>query len=107
MLRAQRRHRPPCKKAEWHQGYTKCACPIVIRGTLGGKHISLSTARYLPPHESRKLESARNLAILWEQTGAPVRPGEYARVSAPTAEPDAPFPTVTMAVAAFMADARD
>jgi hypothetical protein len=107
MLKAQRRHRPPCKKAEWHQGYTKCACPIVIRGTLGGKPISLSTARYLPPQESRNLEAARNLAILWEQTGTPVRPEEYARVSAPAAEPEARLPTVTMAVAAFMADARD
>jgi hypothetical protein len=76
MLKVQRRHRPPCKKAQWHQGYTKCACPLVIRGTLAGKPISLSTARHLPPEESRNLEAARNLAILWEQTGVPVRPKE-------------------------------
>ena len=107
MLKAQRRHRPPCKKAQWHQGYTKCGCPIVIRGTLAGKPISLSTARYLPPQESRNLEAARNLAILWEQTGVPVRPEQYASVSAPALEPEVPRPTVTMAVAAFMADARD
>jgi hypothetical protein len=36
-----------------------------------------------------------------------VRPEEYARVSAPAAEPEVRLPTVTMAVAAFMADARD
>jgi hypothetical protein len=106
MLKAQRRHRPPCKKAERDQGYTKCACPIVIRGTLGSKPISLSTARYLPPQESRNLEAARNLAILWEQTGVPVRPERCAPVSTPAEEPESP-PTVTMAVAAFMAEARD
>ncbi|MEO8594184.1 MAG: site-specific integrase [Candidatus Solibacter sp.] len=36
-----------------------------------------------------------------------MRPQEYALVSAPVAEPEAPLPTVTMAVAAFMADSRD
>ena len=36
-----------------------------------------------------------------------MRPEQYASVSAPAAEPEVPRPTVTMAVAAFMADARD
>jgi hypothetical protein len=45
--------------------------------------------------------------MLWEQTGTPVRPEEYARVPASAADAQASFPTVTMAVAAFMADARD
>lgn len=106
MLNAQRRHRPPCKKSEWDQGYTKCTCPIVIRGTLAEKHITVSTAKYLPPEKARDLQAARDLAILWEKAGAPVRPEEYAPPSA-AAEPEAPRPTVEMAVAAYMADSRD
>jgi len=75
----------------------------VIRGTLAGKPLTISTAKYLPPDKSRNLEAARTLAILWEQTGAPVRPEQYAPAAA--AEPEDPRPTVEMAVAAFMADA--
>ena len=104
MLKAQRRHRTPCRRPEWDQGYTKCTCPIVIRGTLAGKPVTISTAKYLPPEKSRDLEAARSLAILWEQRGAPVRPEGYAPAPA---EPKAPLPTVEMGVAAFMADARD
>jgi integrase/recombinase XerD len=108
MLKAQRRHRPPCKRSEWDQGYTKCVCPIVIRGTLTGKPLTVSTAKFLPPDKARDLEAARNLAILWEKTGTLMRPEEYAQAPAdPAAKPEAPIPTVEMAVAAFMADARD
>src|ERR1035438_5377402 len=63
--------------------------------------------RSKPDYGFGNLEAARNLAILWEQTGVPVRPEQYASVSAPALEPEVPRPTVTMAVAAFMADARD
>ena len=34
MLTAQRRHQPPCKRPMWDKGYTKCTCPVMIRGTL-------------------------------------------------------------------------
>jgi integrase/recombinase XerD len=108
MLNAQRRHQPPCKRPMFDKGYTKCACPIVIRGTLNGKFVSLSTARYLPPGQSRNLEAARDLALLWERSGRPVRPEAYAPPPDPAAAPEPPLrPTVEMAVAAFMADARD
>jgi integrase len=106
MLNAQRRHRPPCKRSEWDPGYTKCACPIVIRGTLAEKHITVSTAKYLPPEKSRDLQAARDLAILWEKTGSLVRPEEYAPIPV-TADPEPSRPTVEMAVAAYMADSRD
>src|ERR1035441_10873767 len=98
MLKAQRRHRPPCKRPEWEQGYTKCTCPIVIRGTLAGKPLTISTAKYLPPDKSRDLEAARTLAILWGEAGGPVRPEEYAPTPATAAEPEAPLPTVGKAV---------
>ena len=79
MLNAQRRHRPPCKKAEWDQGYTKCACPYRFVARSEGSRSHLSTARYLPPQESRDLEAARNLAILWEQTGSSSAAGRVRR----------------------------
>lgn len=107
MLNAQRRHRPPCKRAEWDQGYTKCTCPIVIRGTLAGRALTKSTAKYLPPSKARDLEAARDLALLWEKAGAPIRPEAYAAPTPATAEPEPVLPTVEMAVAAYMADSRD
>ena len=108
MLNAQRRHRPPCKKSEWDPGYTKCTCPIVIRGTLNGRHITISTAKHLPPEKARDLELARGLAITWERAGKPVRLEEYAPAPAAVPEPEAPpLPTVEMAVNAYMEDARD
>jgi hypothetical protein len=53
---------PPCTRAEWDQ--RSCAgkgarCPILIRGTLNGDRVQLSTAKFLPPTESRDLEPAR------------------------------------------------
>ncbi|MGO9895378.1 MAG: hypothetical protein ACLPX8_14345 [Bryobacteraceae bacterium] len=107
MLNAQRRHIAPCKKPMWDK-YTKCSCSVTIRGTLAGRQISLSTAKYLPPDKARDLEAARDLALLWARIGKPVRPEEYARL--PDPDPDAPEserPTVEMAVAAYMADGRD
>ena len=62
------------KRPMFDKGYTKYACPIMIRGTLDGEFVSLSTARYLPPGQSRNLEAARDLALLWERSGRPVRP---------------------------------
>jgi hypothetical protein len=77
---------------------------------LNGHRVSLSTARFLPPDTARDLEAARDLAILWERQGKPVRPDEYAPIVA-TLEPppaDTPHPeNVGAAVAAYMADARD
>lgn len=88
------------------KGHTRRACPVVICGTLNGRFISLSTAKFLPPDKARDLEAARDLAIVWERSGAPVRPEEYAPApAAPQSEP--PRPTVEMAIAAYMADARD
>ena len=108
MLNAQRRHIPPCKRPMWDQVSTRCTCPITIRGTLNGHRVSLSTTKYLPPAEARDLEAARNLAILWEKHGKPVRPGAYAPAPEPAAAPEAPaLPTVAMAVTAFLADATD
>jgi integrase len=107
MLNAQRRHIAPCKRPMWDQVATKCKCPITIRGMLGKHRISLSTARYLPPDKARDLEAARDLAILWEQVGKPVRPEEYAPIPEPAAAAEPERPTVEMAVASYMADSRD
>jgi len=93
MLKVQRRHRPPCKKYQWDQGCTRCTCRIVIRGTLSGKHISLSTARYLQPKQGRDFEAARELALLWQRSGKPVRQEAYAPIPDAAASPEtAPSP---------------
>ena len=91
----------------WDQVSTKCKCPIVIRGMLNGRRVSLSTAKFLPPDKSRDLEAARDLAILWERSGSPIRPEEYAQAAPVEPEPTPPRPTVEAAIAAYMADARD
>ncbi len=103
MLNA-RRHRPPCRRKQWDLS-TRCTCPIVIRGTLLGNFVSLSTAKYLPPDKARDLEAARDLALPWERSGTPVRPDESAPAAA--TEPEVPRPTVEASVAAYMADAKD
>ena len=83
-------------------------CPIVIRGTLAGKQITLSTSKYLPPDEARDLEKARNLALLWEAAGKPVRPNDHAQQAAPPSpEEPAPRGTVADALTSYMSDARD
>jgi hypothetical protein len=73
---------------------------------LSGRRVSLSTAKFLPPHEARDLEAARDLALLWERTGRRVRPDDSAAPVA-EAESESPRPTVEMAVRAYMTDARD
>jgi integrase len=106
MLNVQRRHQSPCKRAEWDAGYVKCTCPVVIRGTLAGKAITKSTARYLTPDKSRDLSAARELALLWERSGSVVRPEESASTPV-TKEPEPDRPTVAAAIAAFVADSKD
>lgn len=105
MLNAQRRHRLPCKKSEWDAGYTKCSCPIVIRGVLAGKPVSVSTAKYLPKAKRRNFEAARDLAIVWEKVGAIV-----SAVPATTAElapiPTPALPTIEKAVASYYGQAK-
>jgi integrase len=109
MLKAQKRHQAPCTRSEWDQ--RSCAgkganCPILIIGTLNGNRVRLSTAKYLPPDKARELEAGRNLALLWERVGQPIRPEEYSAPGPKAPEADTP-PSVEMAVAAFMADAKD
>ncbi len=106
MLKVQRRHRPPCKKPMWDAGYTKCRCPIVIRGTLAGKHITVSTAKYLPPERSRSLEAAQELALLWQRSGRPVHPS----ASDPQPDPVPEVPartTIEQAARSYAAQAKD
>jgi integrase/recombinase XerD len=111
MLKVQKRHQAPCKRPEWDQ--RSCTgkganCPVLIIGTLNGKRIRLSTAKFLPPDQARDLEAARDLVLLWERTGSPIRPEEYSPVPAMEPKPTAPSrPTIEAAEAAFMADAKD
>jgi hypothetical protein len=91
----------------WDQVSTKCKCPIVIRGMLNGRRVSLSTAKFLPANKARDLEAARDLAILWERSGSPLRPEEYAQARLVEPETGPPRPTVESSIAAYMADARD
>lgn len=112
MLNVQRRHRPPCTREEWDQ--RSCAgkgakCPILIRGTLNGSRVQLSTAKFLPPEQARDLEAARALALEWERTGVPARQPEYAPVTEPSSKAQVGSDQVEVekAVAAYMADSRD
>lgn len=112
MLNVQRRHRPPCTREEWD--LRSCAgkgakCPILIRGTLNGSRVQLSTAKFLPPEQARDLEAARALALEWERTGVPARQAEYAPVTelSQKAQEDSDYIAVERAVAAYMADSRD
>ena len=107
MLTAQRRHQPPCKRPMWDKGYTKCTCPVTIRGTLNGKHLTLSTCKFLPPDKARDMEAGCDLALLWERVGSPVRPEAYAPITERTAATEPERPTVQMAVSSFMADGKD
>jgi integrase/recombinase XerD len=110
MLKAQKRHQAPCTRPEWDQ--RSCAgkganCPVLIIGTLKGERVRLSTARFLPPDKARDMEAARDLAILWEKVGTPVRPGDYTEPTSAAQEPEPTRPTVEGAVSAYMADSRD
>src|ERR1035438_1908753 len=106
MLTAPRRPHPPCKRPMWDKGYTKCTCPITICGTLNGKFLTVSTWKFLPPDKARDLEAARDLALLWERVGTPVRPEAYAPISEPTVATEPEPPSVEMAVSEFMSDGR-
>jgi integrase len=113
MLKPLKRHYAPCKRKEWDQGYTRCGCPVWIRGTLRRKRVTVSAAKYLPEPDCRDLERGRDLAVLWERTGELVRPEEYSAIVAPevarfgTVENEPELPRVEMAIAAFMAAKRD
>jgi integrase len=89
----------------WDQGYTKCSCPVVIRGTLpNGKFLSLSTAKYLPADKARNMEAAQELALLWFKNDGPVKP----TLPTPTLVPeDCGQVTVEHAVQAYIQDGRD
>src|SRR5215469_13726768 len=106
MLNVQRRHTPPCPKKMWDK-YMRCSCPLAIRGTLVGRQISLSTAKFLPPDKARDPQAARDLALLWEKEGRPVRPEDVVAVSPASASGEIPPVTVGQAVDAYMTDARD
>ena len=106
MLKPLKRHYAPCKRREWDQGYTRCGCPVWIRGTLKGKRVTVSAAKYLPEPDCRDLERGRDLAVLWERTGQLGRPPEYAPIVSNGAS-EADLPTVEMAVAAYIQAAKD
>jgi len=112
MLKPLKRHYAPCKRKEWDQGYTRCGCPVWIRGTLKGKRVTVSASKYLPEPDCRDLERGRDLAVLWERTGELRRPEEYAAIVSPevarngtVTEPE--LPTVEAAIVAYMKAACD
>jgi integrase len=86
--------------------YMRCSCPLSIRGALSGRQISLSTAKYLPPDRARDPQAARDLAMLWEKEGHPVRPTAAPAPPAPSRTGETAV-TVEQAVDAYMTDARD
>ena len=108
MLKPLKRHYAPCKRSEWDQGYTRCGCPVWIRGTLNGKRVTVSASKYLPEPDCRDLERGRELALLWERTRELIRPEAYAAIvpNLPGAE-EPQRPTVEMAVCAYMQAAMD
>lgn len=100
MLKVMRHHQPPCRKAEWDPG-TNCSCRLFLRGTVGGKRIFLATSKYLPSDQASNLEAARDLAMLWERNGKPVRPEASALIVAEPAA-DVALPTIESGIAAYM-----
>jgi integrase/recombinase XerD len=113
MLKPLKRHYAPCKRREWDQGYTRCGCPVWIRGTLKRKRVTVSASKYLPEPDCRDLERGRDLAVLWEKTGELVRPEEYAAI-APVSESGevarngtVERPTVETAISAYLKAAKD
>src|ERR1035437_3089177 len=101
MLKPLKRHHEPCKRREWDQGYTRCGCPVWIRGTLRGTRGTVSASKYLPETDFRDLERGRDLAVLWERTGEISRPEEYAPIAA-TPEPEPEKPRVDAAISAYL-----
>ena len=88
MLKPLKRHYAPCKRKEWDQGYTRCGCPVWIRGTLRGKRVTASASKYLPEPDCRDIERGRDLALLWEKIGELVRPEAYAAIVPPGSSSD-------------------
>lgn len=109
MLTVQRRHRKPCKRSTWDAGYTKCTCPIVIRGMLNGKRVSTSTLKYLPKKDQRNIEKATALAQLWDRSGAVVFPDDtwQAPVTQIAAGGSSGQMTIAAAVDAFINHGED
>lgn len=105
MLKPLKRHFPPCKRREWDQGYTRCGCPVMIRGTLRGKRVTAAASKYLPEPDCRDLARGRELALLWERTGELCRPDAYAAVAPSAPEPE--LPTVDTAIDAYLQSAKD
>jgi hypothetical protein len=64
MLGVQRMHAPPCSNKKMWDKYMRSPCPLAIRGTLAGRQISLSTAKFLPRYKARDPQAARDLALL-------------------------------------------
>ena len=69
-------------------GYTKCKCPVVIRGTLNGKRIMQATSKFLRAPMDRDLDAASKLAQVWERAGAVV-PMAYGVVAEDSGKSDA------------------
>jgi|SRR5215471_2502636 len=108
MLKTFRRHQTPCKRAEWDQGYTRCNCPIVIRGTLNQKRITQAVSKFLPEPHCRDMMAAMELARLWEQTGSVIVPPPPAHaVPEPEAKDDDGRIRIEAAVNAYIKDAKD
>jgi integrase len=106
MFKPFKRHYKPCKRKEWDQGYTRCTCPVWLRGTVDGKQLTLPASRFLPEPDCRSVERGRDLAILWERTGKLIRPEEFQPITETTPPPEPNLPTVATAVAEYLTDAR-
>src|SRR5207344_819454 len=85
-LKLIRKHYAPCKRPLHDPGYTKCQCPITIRGTLNGTRVDVATKRFLREPLYRDWDAATALAETWEAAGAivsmdpgVVRSGEVAK----------------------------
>src|ERR1035441_7758212 len=88
MLKPLKRHQKPCKRKEYDQGYTRCVCPVWIRGTLKGKRGTVAVSKYLQEPDCRNMERGRDLALLWEKAGELVRPEAYASTGPAESETD-------------------
>ena len=106
MFKAFKRHFPPCKRKEWDQGYTKCKCPVWLRGTHEGKRATVPASRFLPDPEYRDIDSARRLAVLWERTAPFTKPEEYQPIAAPAPVDEPERTTVKTAVSSYLETAR-
>ena len=87
MLEPVKRHQEPCKRKEYNQGSTRCACPVWIRGTLHGKRVTVASVQVpagtkMLGHGKREGSSS---AVLEDR--GPVRPEAYAVIVPPMSEP--------------------